>query len=191
MQRLGYEFYVRSTPQVARELIGKILLYHGPKGDVGGRIVETEAYLGKDDPACHSARGMTKKNAAMFGTAGRNYLYHSYGIHICYNITTDIIQLPAAVLVRAVEPLFGVDIMKKSRPHASMERLCAGPGNLTRGMGLDICLNDTDTVLGPLGVYDDGFIPQDITVTGRIGISQAKELPLRYYLTGSPYISRK
>lgn len=194
VKRLDYDFFHRPTAQVARDLIGKLFIYHRDIGDIGGRIVETEAYLGKDDPACHSAKGMTRSNAQMFGTCGRSYLYHNYGIHICYNVTTDNDDIPAAVLLRAIEPLYGIQEMIERRQKANGEvaRLCNGPGNLTRAMDLQISLNGQSVLDGGvIGFYDDGFRPQDIAASGRIGISAGKDLQLRFVLAGSPFLSRK
>ena len=194
--RIDHAFFERSTPLVAHELIGKLLLHETVAGTVGGRIVETEAYLGKDDPACHAAKGMTKRNAHMFGTAGRNYIYRSYGIHLCYNITSDSEDLPAAVLIRALEPTHGIKLMYKNRSNAAelkQHRLATGPGNLAKALGLGLELSGCSVISGLLGVYDDGFAPDTkaVTVCPRIGISQAVDLPLRYYLSESRSVSKK
>ncbi|MEG1501318.1 MAG: DNA-3-methyladenine glycosylase [Clostridiales bacterium] len=193
MEKLLYDFFCRDTIVVAEALLGKILIYHSSDGDIGGRIIETEAYLGENDEACHTCRGKTPKNAAMFGTAGRNYLYRSYGIHLCYNITTDIPGMPSAVLLRSLEPLFGLEIMAKRRPKAEISRYCAGPGNLTKALGLDISLNDSSLLESDslLAIYDDGYQAVEIVSKPRIGISKAQDLPLRFYLPGFSSLSRK
>ena len=190
MEILEWEFFARPTALVAQELLGKLFFWQGPKGQVGGRIVETEAYLGPDDPACHSSRGMTPRNAAMFGRAGRHYLYRIYGVHLCYNITTDAEDIPAAVLLRALEPLFGLKEMAFRRNQAPKQRLAAGPGNICQAMGLDLSLNGLGLEEASLVFADDGCRPQ-IGISGRIGISQAAELPLRFYILDSRFISKK
>jgi len=194
IRRLDYDFFHRDTAQVAQDLIGKLFIYHSDMGDIGGRIVETEAYLGKNDPACHSAKGMTKSNAQMFGTCARSYIYHNYGIHLCYNVTTDTDDIPAAVLLRAIEPIYGIQEMigRRQKANGELMRLCNGPGNLTRAMALPMSLNGQTVLDGEsIGFYDDGFCPQNIATSGRIGISAGKDMQLRYLLAGSPFLSRK
>ena len=189
MEILKWEFFARSTALVAEELVGKLFFWQEANSRVGGRIVETEAYLGKDDPACHSSKGMTPRNTAMFGRAGRHYLYRIYGVHMCYNITTDAENIPAAVLLRAIEPLFGLEEMAAKRGQVPKRRLTAGPGNICRALGLDLSLNGLALEEAPLVFADDGYLP-NVEVSGRIGISQGWELPLRFFIPGNPYLSR-
>jgi len=189
---LDHDFFARDTVLVAQELLGKLLCRQSPEGLLAGRIVETEAYLGKNDPACHSARSHTKRNHAMFGSAGRHYVYVSYGIHLCYNVTTDREDIPAAVLLRALEPLLGVTGMQARRGEKiPFHKLAAGPGNLCRAMGISMADNDTSALRGTLYFMDDGFQAAEIVTTGRVGISQGQDMLLRFYLAGHPCISRK
>lgn len=192
MERLKEDFFKRDTVWVARELIGKLLCHESPAGLTIGRIVETEAYLGKNDPACHAARGLTKRNAVMFGPAGHHYVYVSYGVHLCYNVTTDREELPAAVLLRALEPCEGIPFMQARRGNqVALQRLCAGPGNLTRAMGITMAQNGEALAQSVLYYQDDGVKPPALVTTKRIGISCGQDLRLRFYWQGSPYISRK
>lgn len=190
---LGEEFYAQDTVTVARGLLGKLFLYHHPAGLTGGRIVETEAYLGAGDPACHAARGQTARNAVMFGPPGRAYIYQIYGMYFCLNIVTEPEGIPAAVLVRALEPLYGVELMQQNCPRREQRDLCRGPARLVQALGLTKELNGVSVVTGPLRVLDDApaALPGEIIATTRVGINQGHELPLRFYLAENPYISRK
>lgn len=191
-ERLGYDFFARETPTVARELLGKWLVYH--EGDLitAGIVVETEAYLGLTDPAAHSFRGKTARNAVMFGPAGRIYIYFIYGLHYCLNVTTSTPEKPEGVLIRAVEPRLGIDSMAKRRRQTKTTQLCSGPAKLVQAFGIPKELNGSSAIHGPIGFYAN---PQeeikDITVTTRVGIKQAADWPLRFYVSGSPYISKK
>ncbi len=128
----------------------------------------------------------------MFGTAGRHYVYVSYGIHLCYNVTTDQEDIPAAVLLRALEPLTGAEEMQSYRGEGiAFHKLAAGPGNLCRAMGITMADNDTSAIGGTLYFADDGFQPGEVITSGRVGISKGQEMPLRFYLAGHPCISRK
>jgi len=189
--KLETDFFLQPTEIVAQLLLGKILIHETKQGITAGRIVETEAYLAKNDPACHAARGKTARNAAMFGPAGTAYIYLIYGIHYCFNVVTAKIGEGEAVLVRALEPLTGLDLMRKRRGQAPLEKLASGPGNLCRAMGINLTHNGHDLRQPPLYLADDGYEAKEIITTTRIGISQAKDLPLRFYLADNPYVSRK
>lgn len=189
---LDAAFYARDTVTVARELLGKLLVYNSPLGLTGGRIVETEAYLGPADPACHSARGYTVRNAVMFGPAGHAYIYQIYGMYLCLNITTDREDVAAAVLIRALEPVYGVDLMQQRCPRRSTRDLCRGPARLVQALGIDRELNGISVVTGPLRVVDNNappVDPLDIVQAARIGISKGNDLLLRFYLKGNAYVS--
>ncbi|HHU31623.1 MAG TPA: DNA-3-methyladenine glycosylase [Clostridia bacterium] len=191
MTRLGMSFFERDTALVAKDLLGKWLLFKGPQGITGGIIVETEAYLGFNDPACHSVRGCTPRNKVMFGPAGKIYIYLIYGIHYCLNVTTACIEKPEAVLFRAIEPKIGMEIMKKHRKKTKLKELCSGPGKLVQALGINPNLNGSSAIDGPIGFYYDELNPDfEIVTTTRIGISQAKDWPLRFYIKGSKFISR-
>jgi DNA-3-methyladenine glycosylase len=173
---------------VARELLGKLLVH----GDRSGRIVETEAYLGAADPAAHSFRGPTPRNATMFGPAGHLYVYFSYGVHWCANATCG---EGLAVLFRALEPVSGLDAMFGSRPAARRERdLCSGPGKLTQALGIGKELDGADLTAGPVLVVDEGTpppAPDGVVATTRVGITQAADEPWRFYVAGNPHVSRR
>lgn len=189
---LGEGFYARDTVIVARELLGQYLVVTGPEGVCGGRVVETEAYLGAGDPACHSSRGKTERNAVMFGPAGQAYIYQIYGIYLCFNVTTDAPQVPAAVLIRAVQPEIGVELMQARCPARSLRDLCRGPARLVQALGIRKEFNGTSVMHGPIRfVAGEKIKPEDIVAAGRIGISQAADAPLRFYLAVSQYVSKR
>ncbi|HKW96986.1 MAG TPA: DNA-3-methyladenine glycosylase [Bryobacteraceae bacterium] len=181
-------FYDRATVEVARELLGKILVH----GRTAGMIVETEAYLGGDDLASHSARGITNRTRVIFGPPGHAYVYFIYGMHECLNIVAEAEGKPGCVLIRAAEPLMGIEIMKKRRPAArSVEKLASGPGNLTRVFGITRAQNGADMTRGALVVRRWAEEPKfKIQVTPRIGIRQCAEWPLRFTVSGNPAVSR-
>jgi len=161
-----------------------------------GRIVETEAYGGSDDPASHAYRGVTPRNTVMFGPAGFSYVYFTYGNHHCFNIVTDREDVAGAVLIRAVEPLFGIPTMIKRRKQTALQNLTNGPGKLTEAFGITRKHSGHDLTLEPLYVAEsikkdqaDCETPIQVKATKRIGISRAKNRPLRFYLLGNPYVS--
>lgn len=176
-KQLRRSFFQRPTLDVARDLLGKILKI----GPVSGRINEVEAYVGKDDPACHAAVGKTERNKVMFGRAGHLYVYFTYGMYHCANIVTEKEGFPAAVLLRSVEPIEGHKLMEKRR--GRHEHLADGPGklciafNLTKQShnGLDLCIK------GENGVFDDGFKPKKIRSARRIGIRVGLDKKWRFF----------
>ncbi len=187
---LPREFYSRDTVLVARELLGQVLVHHSPRGPAGGIIVETEAYL-QGDPACHASRGMTPRNRVMFGPAGHAYIYFIYGMHYCFNIVTAAEGVGEAVLIRALEPLFGIELMQERRSRSDLRQLCRGPACLVQALGLDRSLNGVPVYEPPLLVYRGRRMAEgDIVVTTRIGIKEGADLPLRFYLRGNRYVSR-
>ncbi|ESR23407.1 DNA-3-methyladenine glycosylase [Lutibaculum baratangense] len=177
-------FFAGPAPDVARGLIGATLLV----GGVGGVIVETEAYV-REDPASHSFAGRTERNAAMFGPVGRAYVYRSYGIHWCLNFVCDEAQEGSAVLIRAVEPTNGIEIMRERRGLQDMRLLCAGPGRLCQALAVT---RDEDKA--PLDAPPFVLLPRqaevEIGVGPRIGITKAAEKPWRFAMAGSRYLSR-
>ncbi|WBO21538.1 DNA-3-methyladenine glycosylase [Sphingomonas abietis] len=177
-------FFARDVAAVARELIGASLLVDG----IGGIIVETEAY-DQLDPASHSFRRPTSRNAAMFGPPGRAYIYRSYGLHWCLNFVCGAEGTGSAVLIRALEPCVGLEIMAARRGIEDVRRLCAGPGRLTQALGIDMSLNGAALDAPPFRLDQSNEIVRSI-VGRRIGIKLAIETPWRFGLAGSPFLSR-
>ncbi len=192
---LPAEFYLQDTRDAARKLLGQLLVRTLPTGEtLSGVIVETEAYL-KDDPACHAYRGQTPRNAMMFGPPGQAYVYFTYGLHMMLNLVCAPAGTAEAVLIRALEPISGIDLMRRNRGGiAETRQLTNGPGKLASALaltrldhnGLDITVPDAE-----LCVLPHETPPFEIVETTRIGISQGVELPWRYYIRGNAFVSRK
>ena len=182
---LPREFYKRDTLEVARDLLGKALVkFKGPEM-VGGIILETEAYYGQDDPASHAYGGKTPRSEIMFGKPGIAYVYMCYGMYYLLNVVTENEGKPGAVLIRALKPLWGIDIMKRRR-NANLEgRLTDGPGKLTIALGIDIEDNGKDLtrIHSGMGIFDTDiiFAETEIMVSTRVGITNGKDRFLRYY----------
>jgi len=175
---------------VARELLGRQLRSTVGGVVTAGIVVEAEAYIGPQDPASHAARriGRTRRNQAMFGLPGTAYVYRSYGIHWCLNVVTDREDYPSAVLLRAVEPMTGLEAMRARR--GGREPLCSGPGRLTQALGVSGELDGHDLGKDPLVLCDGRAVEDDrIGVSGRIGISRATDWPLRFFVRGHPAVS--
>ena len=194
MVRLDRDFCDRDPLTVAPALLGKVLVRRGPAGAVrSGRIVEVEAYRGADDPASHAFRGPTPRTATMFGAAGRLYVYLSYGIHWCANVVCGPPGTAGAVLLRALEPLDGIDAMRAARPSARRAvDLTNGPGKLCQALGLDGSHDGTDLFAAgaELALDDDGSAPPAVAASPRIGISVAADRPWRFSDPASPWVSR-
>jgi len=185
---LPRSFYARPTVEVARDLLGKILVH----GGAAGRIVETEAYLGLEDLAAHASRGLTERTRVLFGEPGHAYVYFIYGMYECLNLVTEPEGAPGCVLIRALEPLAGLGIMRRRRPKArSIEDLANGPGKLTLALGITRRHYGADVTRGPLTVrrFRDEP-PFEILATPRIGIRHCAEWPLRFVIAGNPCVSR-
>ncbi len=182
---LPRSFYARSTVQVARDLLGKVLV-HGP---TAGFIVETEAYLGGDDLAAHSARGLTGRTRVIFGPPGHAYVYLVYGMYECLNLVAERDGRPGCVLIRAIEPVSGVELMRDRRGTTrKLEQLANGPGKLTLALGITRAHNGADVTRGPLVVRAPASARIiAIEVTKRIGIRQSADLPLRFAIAGNPF----
>ncbi len=167
--------------EVARGLLGKILQH----GEASGRIVETEAYLGIADAAAHSAAGITPRTKVLFGPPGHAYVYLSYGIHPCMNVVAEPDGTAGGVLIRALDPLTGIEEMQRRRGVRKIADLANGPGKLTKALGITLAHNGLDLTRGPLVILDDGFDDFKIAVSRRIGISKSQELPLRFCAVGN------
>jgi DNA-3-methyladenine glycosylase len=190
--RLPREFYCRPTLIVARELLGKVLVHRTAGAVASGVIVETEAYIGEDDPACHAAPGRTRRNAPLYGPPGVAYVYLNYGIHYLVNAVTEPEGHPAAVLIRALEPIDGISLMTKrrsTRAAIDVADLCRGPGNLTKSLGITLSENRLDLVESQLCIEDRGFRPDAVTSGPRIGITVAVERQWRFWIAGNPSVS--
>jgi DNA-3-methyladenine glycosylase len=202
-------FFERHPKIVARQVLGKILARREGDGSlVAGRIVEAEAYLGADDAAAHSAAGKTERTAVLFGPPGHAYVYFTYGMHYCMNISCEPHGLAGCVLLRALEPIEGIEEMVRNRKlqipcsarnenllnERTLKLLCAGPARLCQALGIDrprdngkdLLSRDSDLVL-----LEDGYRVKRVVATTRIGITKSADQPLRFYIEGSPYISRK
>jgi DNA-3-methyladenine glycosylase len=190
---LPENFYAQDTLTLSRALLGTYLVHNSPEGRTVGKIVETEAYLA-GDPACHAYRRQTKRNAVMFGPHGHAYVYQIYGLHFCINVVTAAVGVGEAVLIRALEPAEGVELMQYRRNTPVLKNLCKGPGRLVQAMGITremngmALFNETLHIL-PANAYPDNNSPFDITVTTRIGITQGTDLPYRFYVSGNPFVS--
>lgn len=191
-------FYRQKTVKVARALLGTFLVHDSPNGRTAGRIVETEAYLYGNDPACHAHRGKTARNAAMFGPPGRAYIYFIYGMYYCFNVVTAPEGCGEAVLIRALEPVEGIPLMEERRGTHAVRNLCSGPAKLVQAMGLDRSMNHCDLRESSLRIESAESFPgftapraAQIVTTARIGIKAGAELPLRFYLKGSTFASRR
>jgi len=190
-------FYARPTLEVARELIGKVLVHESSSGPASGIIVEVEAYIGESDPACHAAPGPTARNAPLYGPPGIAYVYLNYGIHNLVNAVTEEDGSPAAVLIRALEPLDGEALMRRrrtrgtGRPAASLSRaeICRGPGNLTRALGITLRHNRMDLTNSPLRIEDHGLPSREVEWSRRIGITVGVETEWRCAAAGAEAVS--
>ncbi len=193
-ETLPASFYERPAPDVAPDLLGKLLVRSdGPA--LAGRIVEVEAYSGDGDPAAHSRSGPTARNAAMFGPPGTLYVYRIYGLHWCANAVCAPPGTGDAVLLRALEPLCGYDVLAANRSSGGRRiqcvDLCSGPAKLTQAFGIDAGHDRSDlTAPTGLSIRDGDWVPPDITATQRIGISRGTDRPWRWYVTGNPHVSR-
>ena len=198
---LSRSFYDRPTLDVARDLLGKVLVHNRRGVRTSGAIVEVEAYVGESDPACHAAPGLTRRNAPLYGVPGHAYVYLNYGIHCLVNVVTESHGSPAAVLIRALDPLDGVEIMRRRRARATKGRrrrraaaiaahdLCRGPGNLTMAMGITLAENRLDLLGDRLFVEDLGIAAGPIAWGPRIGIRVGTETPWRAWIAGHPAVS--
>lgn len=200
---LKAEFFNRDPRRVARALLGKLLVRKTPCGIIAGRIVETEAYLGKDDAAAHSAAGPTARNAVLFGPPGHAYVYFIYGNHYCLNVSCLPDGVPGCVLFRALEPVAGIEQMAEARgiklaketdrkKISLLKKLSSGPGRMSEALEITRARDNGKNLVSPrsdLRIVDDGYRVRRATVTPRIGIVESAARPLRYLVAGNPFVS--
>jgi DNA-3-methyladenine glycosylase len=200
---LKVDFFNRDPRRVARGLLGKLLIRKTPGGILAGRIVETEAYLGEDDPAAHSAAGRTTRNAVLFGPPGYAYVYFIYGNHYCLNVSCLPDGVAGGVLFRAFEPVIGIEQMAAARdvdlPEEpglrkilSLKKISSGPGRMAEAFGVTRERDNEKNLMSPrsdLRLADDGYRVRRVIITPRIGIVKAAERPLRYFIAENPFVS--
>jgi DNA-3-methyladenine glycosylase len=199
LKRLTRAFYARDALSVARDLIGCVLVHDGPDERTSVRLVETEAYRGVLDPGSHGYRGMTPRTEVMYGPPGHLYVYFTYGMHWCSNVVCATDGACEAALLRAGEPMDGIDVMRERRGSVPDKLLAAGPARLTQAMGLDKTQNGASLIGAKPSVYlyedseTTGYRSKEIAQTLRIGLSPGKgdDLPWRFVVKGSPYASRR
>ena len=200
--KLPRAFYDRPTLDVARDLLGLVLVHDTRGVRTSGVIVEVEAYIGESDPACHAAFGPTRRNEPLYGIPGHAYVYLNYGIHCLVNVVTEARGSPAAVLIRALDPLEGIEVMRRRRGRATRGRqaladpsalpqheICRGPGNLTMAMGITLADNRLDLLGDRLFVEERGIRVGAIAWGSRIGIRVGTESPWRAWVSGHPSVS--
>jgi DNA-3-methyladenine glycosylase len=198
---LTADFFNRDPRRVARALLGKLLVRRTPHGILAGRIVETEAYLGKGDAAAHSAAGRTARNAVLFGPPGYAYVYFIYGSHYCLNVSCLPDGVAGGVLFRALEPVAGIEQMAEARGVAektdlreisSLRKISSGPGRMAEALGVTRARDNGKNLVNArsdLRIVHDGYRVRRVTVTPRIGIVKSAEQPLRYFIAGNPFVS--
>lgn len=197
MARLPREFFDRHTLQVARNLLGQVLVRVLDGERLSGRIVEVEAYIGEDDLASHARFGRTERNAAMYGPPGCAYIYQIYGVHFCLNIVTERDGFPAAVLIRALEPLEGLEVMRVRRGGVPDHLLTGGPARLCQAMGIDRALDQADLCAPDAVLFVETGVPvpdEDVATGPRVcvqGDRRARTVPWRFYIAGHPCVSRR
>jgi len=191
MRVLSRDFYERDTAKVARKLLGKVLVHRAREGMTSGKIVETEAYYGRGDPASRASRKRTKLNWLMWGRGGLAFVYMIHARWM-FNVTTEREGVPGAVLIRALEPLDGVELMKRRRGITDERDLTSGPGKLTQAMGITRAHHGLDLTnsKGGLVVIDGGQEQFEIASSHRIGVTRDLERKLRFYVRGNPFVSR-
>jgi DNA-3-methyladenine glycosylase len=192
--KLQRSFYDRPTLAVAGDLLGKVLVHRRRRVVTSGVIVEVEAYIGESDPACHAAPGRTRRNEPLYGVPGHAYVYLNYGLHRLVNVVTEAEGSPAAVLIRALDPLDGVGVMRRRRTAGggsvkSTHDLCRGPGNLTTAMGITLAENRLDLVGDRLFIEDRGIRVGPVAWSARVGINVGLEHLWRAYVVGHPAVS--
>lgn len=191
--KLPRSFYEQTTIDVAKQLLGKYLVRKHPEGNTVGRIVETEAYIGPRDLACHASKGRTARTEVMFGPAGHAYVYFIYGFYNMLNLVTEVKGYPAAVLLRAVEPVDGVALMKERRKSNVLRNLASGPGKLCQAFAIDRSLNGADLCGNIIFIEDRGEPAPKFRATARIGVDYAgkwRNKPYRFLIRRSEFVSK-
>ncbi len=186
---LPRDFYQRPTLEIAPDLLGRYLIVEEGGKLVGGRIVEVEAYIGEDDPACHAHLGRTRRNEVMYGPPGRAYVYFTYGNHWMLNVVTEREGFPAAVLIRALEPSFDQELIRSRRNVKSERDLTNGPGKLTAALGINGHDNGADLRTSRLLISREVEAPKEVGKSGRVGVSAGSDLPWRFFDSASPCVS--
>jgi len=202
--QLKADFFNRDPRRVARALLGKLLIRNTPRGILAGRVVETEAYLGQDDAAAHTAAGRTARNSVLFGPPGHAYVYFVYGNYYCFNVSCLPDGVPGGVLFRALEPVSGIKEMarargipvdggaKNSKDVSLLRTISSGPGRMCEAMGITRARDNDKSLVSAhsdLRIVDDGYRVRRITVTPRIGIVKSADHPLRYLIAGNQFVS--
>ena len=192
--KLSRSFYSRPALEVASDLLGKVLVRRIGRKRLSGKIVETEAYVGPHDLACHASKGHTPRTSVMFGPPGYAYVYMIYGFYFCLNVVTEPVGHPAAVLIRAVEPMENVDVMRRLRDNPQKEtNIASGPGKLCMAMSIDKTLNGANLLGNVLWLEDRDLPPDPISVSPRVGVDYAgeyKDKPWRFFVDKNPHVSR-
>lgn len=196
MKKLPKSFFRRPTLDVARDLLGKYLVVKHGRAIVSGKIVETEAYVGEDDKACHASKGRTPRTETLYKEAGTVYVYLIYGMYHCVNIVTEKKDFPSAVLLRAAEPAEGIEVMKKRRKTEKETALCSGPGKLCQAFGITRGMNGETIAGDALWIEDRGVRVRgnDVMEATRVAVDYAgpcADHPWRFYIKDSPFVSRK
>ncbi|MDV3244277.1 MAG: DNA-3-methyladenine glycosylase [Nitrososphaerales archaeon] len=190
MSRLGRPFYQGDTLDVAKKLLGKVLVRVVRGKRFAGRIVEVEVYRGAGDPASHAYRGLTERNRVMFGEPGHAYVYFTMGMHWCLNVTTEAPGKAGAVLIRALEPTEGLEAMKRERGRRTVGELTNGPAKLTEAMSIDGRLNGEDLTTSERLFVESGKKAGSVGTSSRIGINRGTEFEWRFFIKGNPFVSR-
>lgn len=188
MTRLSRRFYARSTLEVAAALLGRTFVHESPEGITSGRIVEVEAYCGPADPGSHAFRGQTLRNSVMFGPPGHLYVYFTYGMHFCCNIVCESDGLPGALLLRAVEPVEGVELMIERRGVQRLRDVARGPARLCQAFGIDRRHNGIDLISGEIWLEPKRRLKGEVLTSRRIGLAGGLDQPWRFYEDG-PWVS--
>jgi len=188
--RLDLDFYARPAVEVARDLLGKTFVRRLGSTILSGRVVETEAYRGESDPGSHAFRGLSPRTQVMFGPPGRLYVYFAYGMHFCANVVTEEEGVAGAVLLRALEPLSGLELMERRRGRGKPIELCSGPAKLCSAFGISRSDNGATLLGREFSIEDDQFEVGEVLSSTRVGLTNGKSLPLRFYIVGNPYVSK-